>query len=102
MSDARTAMEQLRTALEDAEVLTRPAALTDTAIDRITDLAHTAHDALEAERTRLTAAQETADRIAAQVGDWDGGQSPRLMVAVIDPETNTRLRTTFVTVRPAT
>ncbi|WP_043493763.1 hypothetical protein [Streptomyces viridosporus] len=49
---------------------------------------------------RLTAVRETADRIVAQVGDWDGGESPRLMVAVIDPETNTRLRTTFVTVRP--
>lgn len=57
-------------------------------------------NALEAERTRLTAARETADRIVAQVGDWDGGESPRLMVAVIDPETNTRMATAFVTVRP--
>ena len=50
--------------------------------------------------SRLNAARETADRIVARVGDWDGGQSPRLMVAVIDPETNTRLQTAFVTVRP--
>lgn len=49
---------------------------------------------------RLTAARETADRIVAQVGDWDGGESPRLLVTVIDPETRERLGTAFVTVRP--
>lgn len=56
---------------------------------------------MSANLARLTAARETADRIVAQVGDWDGGEAHRLMVAVIDPETNTRLATTFATVRPA-
>jgi hypothetical protein len=55
-----------------------------------------------AELAHLTAVRETADRIVTQVRDWDGSESPRLMVAVIDPETHTRLATTFVTVRPAT
>ncbi|MFF3928224.1 hypothetical protein [Streptomyces hirsutus] len=59
---------------------------------------------MTADLARLTAARDTADRIVAQVGDWDGGESPRLMVAVTDPETNTRLATTFVAihVEPAT
>mgnify|MGYP003577057487 CR=1 FL=1 len=47
----------------------------------------------------LHAKQETADRIAGQVGDWDGGESPRVMVAVIHPDTNTRLWRRFVTVQ---
>ncbi|MEZ3180764.1 hypothetical protein KYY02_19350 [Streptomyces pimonensis] len=55
---------------------------------------------MSADLALLHAKRETADRIAARVGDWDGGESSRLMVAVIDPETNTRLATAFVTVRP--
>ncbi|GGW81102.1 hypothetical protein [Streptomyces griseoloalbus] len=54
---------------------------------------------MTADLTLLRAAQAAADRIVAQVGDWDGGESPRLLVAVIDPETSTRLATTFVTVK---
>jgi len=52
MSDATTAMQQLRTALEDAGVVTDPAAMTDTDIARITELAHQAHAALESDRNQ--------------------------------------------------
>ena len=45
---------------------------------------------------RLAAAQARADEVAALVADHDGGSAPRLLVAVIDPETNTRLATAFV------
>ena len=44
---------------------------------------------------RLDAAQAKADAVAASVGDWPG-VGPRLLVAVIDPVTNTRLATCFV------
>ena len=49
----------------------------------------------------LRAAQATADRVIRTVADHDGGPGPRLMVAVIDPETKTRLATGFVTVQTA-
>jgi len=52
MSDARIAMEQLRTALEEEGVVTDPAQLTDDAIARITELAYRAAAALEAARIR--------------------------------------------------
>jgi hypothetical protein len=45
---------------------------------------------------RLTAAQAKADAVVRQVADHDGGDGTRLLVAVIDPETNTRLATGFV------
>ncbi|MEU2316577.1 hypothetical protein [Streptomyces althioticus] len=45
------------------------------------------------------AAKATAERIVAQVGDWDGGEAPRVMVTVVDPDTHQRLATTFVTVQ---
>ena len=48
---AASAMEQLQTALEEAEVLTRPAALSAAAIDRIAALAYRAHAELTADRT---------------------------------------------------
>jgi hypothetical protein len=47
-----------------------------------------------AEQARLAAAQAKADAIRAQVGDW-AGVGPRLLIAVIDPDTNTRLATCF-------
>lgn len=46
----------------------------------------------------LRAAQAKADQVVRTVADFDGGSGPHLMVAVIDPETNTRLATGFVTV----
>lgn len=49
---------------------------------------------MTADLAGLTAAHAKADEIRAQVGDWDG-VGPRLLVAVIDPDTNTRLATTF-------
>ncbi|WP_369274492.1 hypothetical protein AB5J55_35245 [Streptomyces sp. R11] len=52
---------------------------------------------MSAELERLTAAQTAADRIVRRVADHDGGPARRLMVAVIDPETNTRLATGFAT-----
>ena len=60
-------------------------------------------DAVTADLGRLRAAQAMADRVVRTVADFDGGSGPRLMVAVIDPETNTRLATGFVayTVSPA-
>ncbi|MFJ8146582.1 hypothetical protein ACIQ6R_16145 [Streptomyces sp. NPDC096048] len=45
-----TAIEQLRDALADAEVLTRPAELTDNQIDHLTGLAHEAHVELHENR----------------------------------------------------
>lgn len=48
------------------------------------------------ETDRLSAAQAKADEVVRAVADHDGGPSPRLMVAVIDPKTNTRLATGFV------
>ncbi|MFJ2961199.1 hypothetical protein ACIPIC_02680 [Streptomyces collinus] len=50
---------------------------------------------MTAELARLGAAQAKADALAASVGDWDG-VGPRLLVPIIDPETNTRLATCFV------
>lgn len=47
---------------------------------------------------RLAAVQAKADQVIRTVADFDGGSGPRLMVAVIDPETNTRLATGFVAV----
>lgn len=51
---------------------------------------------MSADLVRLTAAQAKADELVRAVADHDGGPAPRLMVAVIDPETNTRLATGFV------
>ncbi|MFJ8594844.1 hypothetical protein [Streptomyces sp. NPDC093598] len=50
---------------------------------------------MSAELARLDAAQKKADAIASQVADHDGSDAPRLLVAVIDPVTNTRLVTAF-------
>ena len=50
---------------------------------------------MSADLTRRDAAQAKADEVAALVGDWDG-VGPRLLVAITDPETNTRLATCFV------
>jgi hypothetical protein len=50
---------------------------------------------VSAEVARLSAAQAKADAVAASVGNWDG-VGPRLLVPIIDPETNTRLATCFV------
>lgn len=50
---------------------------------------------MNAEVSRLAAAQAKADALRALVGDWDG-VGPRLRVAVTDPETNIRLATCFV------
>ncbi|MEV4784040.1 hypothetical protein AB0K53_01050 [Streptomyces tuirus] len=49
---------------------------------------------MTADLSRQSAAQAKADEIRTRVGDWDG-VGPRLLVAVIDPDTNTRLATTF-------
>ncbi|MEU1443080.1 hypothetical protein [Streptomyces mirabilis] len=51
---------------------------------------------MSADLARLTAAQDAADAVVRTVGDTPDG-SPMLLVAVIDPETNTRLATCFVT-----
>ncbi|WP_406418367.1 hypothetical protein [Streptomyces sp. NBC_01614] len=51
---------------------------------------------MSAELDRLRAAQAAADAVVRQVADHDGGPAPRLMAAVIDPETNTRLATGFI------
>jgi hypothetical protein len=56
---------------------------------------------VSAETERLTAAQARADEVIRAVADHDGSPAPHLMVAVIDPETNTRLATGFVAYRPA-
>ena len=56
---------------------------------------------MSAELSRLDAAQAKADAIRALVGDWDG-VGPRLLVPIIDPETNTRLATAFVGYSAAT
>lgn len=50
---------------------------------------------MSADLARRDAAQAKADAVAALVGDWDG-VGPRLLVPIIDPETNTRLATCFV------
>lgn len=50
---------------------------------------------MSAELARLDAAQAKADAIALQVADHDGSDAPRLLVAVIDPVTQTRLATAF-------
>jgi hypothetical protein len=52
---------------------------------------------VSAEVARLVAAQAKADATVRLVADHDGGPGLRLMVAVIDPATNTRLATGFVT-----
>jgi hypothetical protein len=54
---------------------------------------------VSAELERLMAAQAAADAAVRQVADHDGGDSPHLMVAVIDPVTNTRLATGFFAYR---
>jgi hypothetical protein len=51
---------------------------------------------VSAEVARLVAAQAKADATVRLVADHDGA-GLRLMVAVIDPATNTRLATGFVT-----
>jgi hypothetical protein len=50
---------------------------------------------VSAEVARLDAAQAKADVIASQVADHDGSDAPRLLVAVIDQVTQTRLATAF-------
>ncbi|MFJ9474702.1 hypothetical protein ACIRRI_06760 [Streptomyces mirabilis] len=47
---------------------------------------------------RQRAAQAKAHQVVRTVADFDGGPGPHLMVAVIDPETNTRLATGFVAI----
>jgi hypothetical protein len=53
---------------------------------------------VNAELARLTAAHPKADAVVCTVADTPDG-SPMLLVAVTDPETNTRLATGFVTYR---
>ena len=48
MAENTTAMDQLRTALDEAGAVTRPAAMTDGDIARITQLAHEASAELKA------------------------------------------------------
>jgi hypothetical protein len=56
---------------------------------------------VSADLERLSAAQEKAEAVVRAVADHDGSDAPRLLVAVIDQETNTRLATGFVTYGPA-
>ena len=49
---------------------------------------------MSAEVARQSAMQAKADAVAALVGDWDG-VGPRLLVAITDPETNTRVANAF-------
>lgn len=56
---------------------------------------------MTADLARMRAAQAKADQVVRTVADFDGGSSPRLLVAVIDPETNTRLATGFVAYQSA-
>ncbi|MFG3585083.1 hypothetical protein [Streptomyces sp. NPDC047990] len=54
---------------------------------------------MTADLARLRAAQAKADAVVRAVADTpDGG--PMLFVAVVDPETNTRLANCFVSYRP--
>jgi hypothetical protein len=55
---------------------------------------------VSAELARLTAAQAKADQVVRAVGETPD-LGPLLLVAVTDPETNTRLATCFVNYRPA-
>lgn len=88
----------LRERMERAEA---EATILRSELGAIVDAQKHKQDADTPDLALLTAMQETADRIAAQVGDWDGGETPCVMVAVIDPETNTRLATAFAAVRAA-
>jgi hypothetical protein len=52
---------------------------------------------VSADLERLTAAQAKADQVVRKVADHDGSDAPRLLVTVVDQETNTRLASGFVT-----